>query len=328
MKKYIIIAFVMLLLVMSFCTIATAQEKIVLTLGHDGAIGSFQDLAVKKIVEVAKELSNGKLEIQDFPAQQLGSNLSMLESTISGSQDIFWGDLAWLSNFVKDYAILSMGFAFRDQEHMNKFMDSSIGQELKGQLLDKGLLLVREHANQLPRVMVSKFLITKPEDVKGIKMRVPGIPIFQKVWQAMETKPTSVDWGEVYLALSQGVVDAMECGFEFVYANKFYEVAKYVTLTNHVRGIRGMLVNPKKYDSLPVGLKAVIEKAAIEGEKLYNEKILESQNEHTKFLLGEGVTITEVDSELWKTKILNIVPGLEAEGFWSKGLFEKTQGIQ
>lgn len=328
MKKYIIILCVITLLIMSFCAIVAAEGKVVLTLGHDGAIGSIQDLAVKRIVEVADELSNGQLEIQDFPAGQLGSNISMLESVLSGSQDIYWGDLAWLGNFVKDYAILSMGFAFRDQKHMNNFMDSSIGQDLKSQLLDKGLLLMREHANQLPRVMVSKFLVRTPEDVQGVKMRVPGIPIFQKVWNAVGTKTTSVNWGEVYLALSQGIVDAMECGFEFVYANKFYEVAKYVTLTNHVRGIRGMIINPEKYDSLPLGLKAVIEKAAIEGEKLYNEKILEAKGEHTKLLLENGVTITEVDNEPWKAKILPIVNDLEAEGFWSKGLFEKVQEVK
>ena len=304
------------------------EETFELTLGHDGAIGSFQDEAVNKIAEVAKEKSGGRLIINVFPAGQLGSNMSMLESTVLGSQDLWWGDLTWLGNLVKDYQILSMGYAFRDQDHMNAFMDSEIGQQLKAQLLDEGILLIREHANQLPRVLVTKFPVSGPADLKGVKMRVPGIPIFVKVWEAMGTKPTSVNWGEVYLALSQGVVDAMECGYEFVYANKFYEVAKYVTRNDHVRGIRGMLANPAKHARLPEDLQDVLLEASIAGEKLYNERTAQAEAEHTKLLKENGVTITTVDIAPFQKQVLSAVEKLEAEGMWSKGLFAKVQEIK
>ena len=331
MKRFIAIGSVILLLCVGILSVFAgggSEKSYKLTLGHDGAIGSFQDLAVQKIVEAAKAGSNGRLVIEAFPAGQLGSNLSMLESVIMGSQDIFWGDLTWLGNFVKDYQILSMGYAFRDQQHMHRFMDSNIGQNLKSQLLAKGLLLVREHANQLPRVLVTKFPVSGPGDMNGVKMRVPGIPIFVKVWEAFGTKPTSVNWGEVYLALSQGVVDAMECGFEFVYANKFYEVAKHVTLTNHVRGIRGMVANPKKHAELPDDIRKILFEAAIEGEKLYNDKTASSEAEHTRLLKENGVTIAQTDIAAWQAKVVPVTGRLEAEAFWSPGLFAKLQDIK
>jgi len=306
-----------------------AQEEVfTLTLGHDGAIGSFQDEAVNKLAEVAKEKSGGRLIIEVFPAGQLGNNMSMMESTVLGSQDLWWGDLTWLGNLVQDYQILSMGYAFRDQDHMNAFMDSEIGQELKAQLLEEGILLIREHANQLPRVLVTKFPVSSPADLKGVKMRVPGIPIFVKVWEAMGTKPTSVNWGEVYLALSQGVVDAMECGYEFVYANKFYEVAKYVTRTDHVRGIRGLLANPAMHAGLPEDLQKVLFDAAVAAEELYNEKTAAAEAEHTKLLKENGVTISTVDLAPFQQQVLSAVEKLEAEGMWSKGLFLKLQEIK
>lgn len=304
------------------------QKKYIMTIGHGSAVGSIEDLAVQEIAKTANELSNGRLELQVFPAAQLGNFVSMMESTIAGSQDIVWGDLTWLGNIEKDYQILSMGYAFRDQDHINAFMDSSIGQDLKAKLLEKGILLLREHANSLPRVTVSKMPISSPADMKNVKMRVPGIPIFVEVWTAMETKPTSVNWGEVYLALSQGVVEAMECGFEFVYTTKFHEVAPYVTLTNHVRGLRGMLVNPNAYNNLPEDLQAVLEKAAIAGEELYNAEVEAARTEHTAKLLAEGATINEVDIAPFAAKMAPLVKKLESEGFWTPGLYDKIQAIK
>lgn len=303
--------------------------KYVLTMGHGSAIDSLEDKAVKVIAEQAAKLSNGRLDVQVFPAEQLGNFSSMMASTSNGSQDIVWGDLTWLGNVVKDYQVLSMGYAFRDQDHINAFMDSDIGQNLKKQLLENtNILLLTSHANSLPRVTVSKFPIKTPADLKNVKMRVPGIPIFVEVWTAMETKPTSVSWGEVYLALQQGVVDAMECGFEFVYPQKFYEVATYITLTNHVRGLRGMLINNDSYNKLPADLQAILLAAGEAGEKYYNNELVKLEKEHAEKLLATGAIINTVDIPTFQAKMGALVKKLESENFWSAGLFEKIQKIK
>jgi tripartite ATP-independent transporter DctP family solute receptor len=307
---------------------ADAQKPTVLTIGHGSAVGSIEDLAVQKIAQVAKEKSKGQLDLQVFPAAQLGNFVSMMESVIAGSQDIVWGDLTWLGNIEKDFQILSMGYAFRDQNHINAFIDSAASRAMQKKLLEKKLLLLRAHANQLPRVTVSKMPIKSPQELQGVKMRVPGIPIFLKLWEAMGTKPTSVNWGEVYIALSQGVVDAMECGYEFIYPHKFHEVAKYVTLTDHVRGLRGFLINPKRYQSLPESLQKVILEAAIAGEELYNAEVEKARKEHTEKLLAEKAIINTVDLQPFKAKVVPIVDKLETEGFWSPGLFKAVQEIR
>lgn len=329
MKRNILCTLVIVCFLCCLSNFALAQDKIILTLGHDTAVGGIQDRATNIIAQVAKEKSNGRLEIHIFPANQLGTAVSQFESVIAGSQDLIWTDLTNLANFVKDYNILTMAYAFRDQDHMNNFMKSPTGQELKEKLLDKGILMLREHANMLPRIVVSKKLVKTPDDVEGIKMRVPGIPIFQKVWEAMGTKTVLVPWGETYLALSQGVMDAMECGFEFVYESKFYEVAKYVALTNHARGLRGMFINPDLYEGLPEDLKDVLMEAAIAGEKYYNEQSELAAIEQRKWLVEKaGVTITEVDQDVWNAKIAGLADQLEEEGFWSKGLYEKVQEVK
>jgi tripartite ATP-independent transporter DctP family solute receptor len=327
-KSFIVLALGLLIGLFMLTTVGAESKPVTITMGYLGAVGSIEDIAVKEIAKVAEKESKGKLKIQLYPAGQLGSFESQLSNIASGTQDSAWGDLSFLGNIVKDYQIMSMAYAFRDQNHLNKVLDSSIGKKMKQELLQKGLLLLSMHGNQLPRTLVSKKSVKTPEDLKGIKMRVPSWPISLKVWEALGTKPTMVNWGEVYLALSQNVVGAMECGFEWIYPGKFYEVAKYITLTNHVRGVRGLIINPAKYNNLSGNLKKAFYKAAIAGEKLYNKEVAASQDEHTKLMLKNGAVIQKVDEQLFQKLVLPIVDECEKEGMWSKGLFEQVQKIK
>lgn len=302
--------------------------KYVLKLGILSAAGGLEDQAAQKIAAVAAEQSGGQLEVQVFPAAQLGNFISQMESLAMGTQAMLWGDLGWLGNFVKDYQIQIMPYAFRSQAHLDKFMDSSLALNLEKQLEDKGYLLLSKHAYQLPKVTVSKKPIFRPEDLEGIKMRLPEWPIAMKAWAALGTNVTIVSWGEVYLALAQGVADAMECGFEFIYPAKFNEVAKYITRTNHLFGCRGAIIGKISYNKLPADMQQALKTACLAGEKHYNTLVEQARVEHTKKILASGAAIIEVDTTPFKEKVLPIVDTLENEGFWSKGFYQKVQEIE
>ena len=327
MKSKILAVMVMIPLVLCFSSNAFAQKH-VLKLGILSAAGGLEDQAAQKIAEVAKEKSNGQLEVQVFPAAQLGNFISQMESLAMGTQAMVWGDLGWLGNFVKDYQIQIMPYAFRSQAHLDKFMDSELALELEKQLAQKGYLLLSKHAYQLPKVTVSKKPIFSPKDVKGIKMRLPEWPIAMQAWEALETNVTIVSWGEVYLALAQGVADAMECGFEFIYPAKFHEVAKFITRTNHLFGCRGAIIGKISWEKLPADMQEALKEACLAGEKHYIELVEQAKTEHTEKILKSGAAIIEIDTEPFKNKVLPIVDKLEEKGFWSKGFFEKVQQIQ
>ena len=104
-------------------------------------------------------------------------------------------------------------------------------------------------------------------------MRIPEYPVYVKAFEALGTKPVRVTWGEAYLALVQGVSDAMECGFEFIYPSKFHEAAKYITWTYHLYDTRGAVMNPKRFNTLPKDLQQVMMDAFIAGEKNYNDQM-------------------------------------------------------
>ena len=327
MKTKLLVAVLVIMMIFSLSGTVLA-EKYVLKLGILSAAGGLEDQAAQKIAAVAAEKSGGQLEIQVFPAAQLGNFISQMESLAMGTQAIVWGDLGWLGNFVKDYQIQIMPYAFRSQAHLDKFMDSPLALELEKQLEGKGYLLLSKHAYQLPKVTVSKKPIFTPADLQGIKMRLPEWPIAMKAWEALGTHVTIVSWGEVYLALAQGVADAMECGFEFIYPAKFQEVAKYITRTNHLYGCRGAIVGKVSYDKLPPAMQQVLKEACLAGEKQYNELVEQARVEHTKKILASGAFIIEVDTTPFKEKVLPIVDTLESEGFWSKGFFKKVQEIE
>ena len=307
---------------------AAASEVIELKLGHLSAAGGSEDIAAQKIAEVAQEKSKGRIKIKVFPGSQLGNFVSEMEAVKSGAQDIVWGSLAWLGNFIKDYQILAMPYGFKSQEQLDKFMDSPIGQDLKKQLLERGWFLAREHAAGLPKVMIAKKPIFTVEDLKGVKMRIPEYPVYVKAFEALGTKPVRVSWGEAYLALAQGVSDAMECGFEFIYPSKFYEPAKYITWTYHLYDTRGAVMNPKRFNSLPKDLQQVMMDAFIAGEKSYNDQMQVMKVEHAEKMLKAGTSIIYVDTEPFRQTVAKTVDDIENQGIWSKGLYKKIQAIQ
>ena len=176
MKSKVVITLLTVTLLCAVSTVGWAKTY-ELNLGILSAAGGLEDLATQKIAEVAAEKSDGQLKIHVFPAAQLGNFISQMESVAMGTQAIVWGDLGWLGNFVKDYQILIMPYAFRSQAHMDQFMDSELGLELEKQLEEKGYLLLSKHAYQLPKVTVAKKPVFTPKDLEGIKMRLPEWPI-------------------------------------------------------------------------------------------------------------------------------------------------------
>lgn len=316
-----------MILVFALCGL-TAAKTYTLKLGHLSAVGGLEDLASQRIAKVAEEKSGGRLKVKIFPAAQLGNMVSMMESLKMGTQDMVWGSMQWMGNFVKDYQIQLLPYAFSSYEHLEKFFDSPIGKDLEKQLENKGFKIMSNKVWELPKVVVAKKPVFKLEDVKGIKMRLPEWPISMEAWKAAGCEVVIITWGEAYLSLAQGVADAMECGFEFVYPAKFHEVAPYITLTNHVLGARGCLMGVKSYNKLPPDLQKIMKEACLEGEKHYNEIILKAKAEHTEKLLKGGAKIIAIDNSEFQEKMLSIADKLEDAGHWRKGLFKEVMSLK
>jgi tripartite ATP-independent transporter DctP family solute receptor len=313
---------------LSAYTTAGAQ-KVSLNIASLEPVGAPSTLAVQHFANLVKERTKGEVQINPNPAGSLGNGLQMMEGVSIGTIDMVSAVLEWYAPFVKDVNVYVMGFTFRDGDHFKLFLNSPIFGDMKKQVEDKmKVKILAANWISMPRVLVSKKPVSTPKDIAGIKMRVPEIETYQKVWKGLGTNPTRVAWAEVFLALKLGTVDAAEGPLDQMYATKFYEAAPNITLTNHLQQAFTIGVNMAKFNSLSKANQDIIQAAAVESgdyfQKLVNEKF---QAERPKMVAG-GATISNVDVRPFQQMLAPVIADAEATGFWSKGLYQRVQDLK
>lgn len=299
-----------------------------------GGIQAAEDnvtLAMQRMADTAKELSGGTINITVSPAAQLGDATSEMEAVSLGTQEIFVDASSWLSTFVDDALVSSMFFLFRDEDHFREFLNSDIEADFEQQLADKeGIYVVANNWLRSPRSFVCKKTITSMDDMKDMKMRVPDIKTYLESVDALGMGSAQVAWGETYLALQQGVVDACESPMDSIYTMKFYEPTKHVVVTEHVRDSVMVYMNQDIYNSMSDAQKAVLTDAAKEAGDWYSEQIEESAKKYMKTMEDEGTVFDTPSDELIQEmteKVAERAKKLEDQGLWKAGLFEEIQKI-
>lgn len=305
------------------------QATRTLTIASLEPVGAPTTLAVEYMAKLVSERSNGQIKINPNPGGSLGTGLQIMESLSMGTIDMVSMVLEWYAPFVKDINVYVMGFTFRDDDHFRKFLDSQIFTDMKKQVLEKmGVRMIASNWVGMPRVLVSKKPVNSPADIANIKMRVPEIETYLKVWKGLGTSPTRVAWAEVYLALKTGTVDAAEGPLDQMYATKFYEAAPYITLTNHLQQVFTISINEGKFKSLPKATQDLLEKAAIDAGE-YFQKLLREQFEANKAkMVAGGAIFKTIDTTPFQKMLAPVIADSEATGFWSKGLYQKIQDIK
>ncbi len=306
-----------------------AEKTYELTIASLEPIGAPTTVSVEYLAKIVDERSNGRLKINPNPAGVLGTGLQIMEGVSIGTIDMVSMVLEWYAPFVKDINVYVMGFTFRDDDHFRKFLDSPIFADMKQQVLDTmGVRMLASNWIGLPRVLVSKKPVSTPADIANIKMRVPEIETYLKVWKGLGTSPTRVAWAEVYLALKTGTVDAAEGPLDQMYATKFYEAAPYITLTNHLQQAFTVGINDEVYASLPADLQKILADASVEAGEYFQNLIREEFAINRAKMIEEGAVISEVNTVPFQKMLEPVIKESEETGFWSKGLYQKIQDIK
>jgi hypothetical protein len=172
--------------------------------------------------------------------------------------------LDWYANWVKDYAILAWGFTFRDAEHMQKFLDSPTYAAMAGEAAQGTGPAHPRAAPTQPRILFSKKPVGSLNDLNGVKMRVPEIKTYLTLWETLGTRPSRLAWGEIYLGLKTGVVEAAEGPISSAYSAKFHEAAPNVIRTDHLMSSAHITINEKAFTSLPADMQKLVTDCAVE----------------------------------------------------------------
>jgi len=206
-----------------------------------------------------KQETGGRVEIQIFPNNQLGSDTDMLSQVRSGAIEFFTLSGLILSTLVPAASINGVGFAFPDYKAVWQAMDGPLGAYVRAQIGKAGLVVMDKiWDNGFRQITSSTKPINTPEDLRNFKIRVPVSPLWTSLFQAFGAAPTSINFSETYSALQTRVVDGQENPLAIISTAKLYEVQKYCSLTNHMWDGFWMLANRRAWAALPKDAQEIV----------------------------------------------------------------------
>lgn len=314
-----------------FTTTAGAQTKLVL-----GTIQSPASPESKSAETFAQELSKrteGRYQVNVVPGSQLGPATEQIQNVRTGAQDLFIDDISWNAQLVKDYAVLAVPFAINGAAGFAKVMDSDLGQSWRRRMQSEfGLVTLSDRFMRSPRVVFTTKKVASAADMANMKFRVPEIDVYFNSWKAIGVNPTPVPWGELYLAIRQGVVDGGEGPFTTLLPTKFPETTKFVLETNHLYSANTLLMNSKKFDALSEQDKKHFRDAAAAAAAVYSKAVADLESEHRETMKSKfGVTLAEPSAEQragFQAAVAKAVPDFEKKGLWPEGVYEKVIAAQ
>lgn len=268
----------------------------VLKLGHTLDTKHSVHIAMEFMAQRVAQLSDGKLQIQIYPGGVLGSERESLELLQLGSLDITKVSAAAMEGFVEEYKIFGLPYIFRDKQHAFSVLDGPIGTSMlaKGeQFWLRGLCFYDAGA----RSFYTSTPIHKPEDIKGLKIRVMQSITAVEMIKAMGGSATPVTWGELYTALQSKVVDGAENNPPSFYLSHHYEVSKYYTLNEHTMIPDVLIMSTHAYDKLTDQEKEWLNQAVKESVVVQRKEWQKSEDESIASLIKEGVEIIKPDKQ-------------------------------
>ncbi len=223
---------------------------------------SNQGRATKLFADEVAKASGGKMKIRAFGAASLGSDVQMQQALIGGAQEMMVGSTATLVGITKEMALWDTPFLFNNAEEADAILDGPIGQKVMDKLQEKGLVGLVYWENGFRNLTNSKHPVAKLEDLDGIKLRVMQNNVFLESFKTLGANAIPLPFSELFSALETGAVDGQENPFNTILSSKFYEIQKYLTVTNHVYSPWIVTVSKKYWDGLSKAEQKVLMDAA------------------------------------------------------------------
>src|SRR3954470_3957916 len=275
------------------CLPAAAQERII-KFGHLNNPDHPVSLGVKRFAELVAAKSGGKIKVQEFPASQLGNEMQQQSALQGGVQEMSAPATTSLAGIVKEFGLVDFPFSVANFAQADALLDGPLGQALIAKLPEKGLVALGYWDLGFRNVTNSKRPITRAEDLEGLKLRVIPNPVFLDTFKAFKANPVPMPFGELYGALESKAVDGQENPFSVILSNKFFEVQKYVSATNHVYAANILLVSKKFWDKLSPAEQKMMNDAAAESRTYQRQVSRAAAQKAVDELKAKGMQYNEL----------------------------------
>jgi tripartite ATP-independent transporter DctP family solute receptor len=282
------------------CTVAIAgnaqdiQERTI-RFGHLNNTDHPVSAGVQKFAELVAAKSGGKLKVKEFPASQLGNEMQQQSGLQGGVQEMSAPASTSLAGIVKEFGLIDLPFSVTDFAQADALLDGPLGKTLIAKLSDRGLVALGFWDLGFRNVTNSKQPITKPEDLAGLKIRVIPNPVFLDTFRAFKANPVPMPFAELYGALESKAVDGQENPYSVILSNKFYEVQKYVSATNHVYAANIVLVSKKFWDKLSPAEQRVMSEAADEARAYQRSVSRDAAQKAVAELQAKGIAYNTIE---------------------------------
>ncbi|GAB2460108.1 TRAP transporter substrate-binding protein [Comamonas humi] len=272
---------------------AQAQPAAKLRFAHAGPETASQHLAALEFARLVKERSQGTLEVAVYPGSQLGNDSTVLGAVRGGTIDIMMAGSGNFSGLSSKLDVLDIPFLFRDPAHAYATVDGDVGQRLAKELEPHNLQQLAFWEVGFRSITTKNRAVSKPADVKGLKIRTTPNPTHIQAWKLLGSNPIPMPLGELYQALESGAVDAQEHPVDITYAAKFYEVQKHLTLSRHAFTAMPVVMNKKKFDGLKPAQQQALLSAAQDAKLFQRQTNQKNEAGIIADLRKHGMTVVE-----------------------------------
>ena len=287
-------------LVASATVTAQAQKKVLeLKLDNVASSASINGQDVIYFAQQVDKLSNGQIKVNVYHQGALtgGSGQVALEQVVAGTLDLSYPTTGYYGNVLPALQVLSLPFYYPSYDSMEKVLQGSLGQMLHDQWAAKGVKVLGWYPRTGRQLTNSRGRIVKPEDMRGLKIRVIDSPIYTSTMKQFGANPTPMPWGEVYTALQLKVIDAQENPVDAIRSEKVYEVQKFMTVWDYSADALFLMMNLKKWESLSAAEKTVLQDAANLTRKQHRDAVLGAYASGIDFVRAQGMTVDVLTAE-------------------------------
>ena len=307
--------------------LGSAQAQTVLKLGHVSDVDGHYDRPAKEFARLVKERTGGKVEVQVFPASQLGNDRDMLQKMKLGQVDMFIPSTI-MSSVAAEFGVFEMPYIIVDRDHIKRVWATLGDSVFRPAAAAKGVKILGFWENGFRHTTNNVRPIVKPADLKGIKLRVPAGEWRVKMFQSYGANPSPMAFSEVFTALKTGVMDGQENPLINAWITKFYEVQKYLSLTGHVYAPAYLVISPSKFASLPADVQKIIADTAKEMEAYSREVSTDYDNGLLDKLKAAGIKVNEADKEAFIADSKKIYDEYGAKVKGGSDLISKVQALR
>ncbi|OAS89043.1 MULTISPECIES: TRAP transporter substrate-binding protein [Metabacillus] len=254
----------------------------------------------EKFQEIVQEKTDGRIKVEIYPNGQLGDDRTMIEGLQFGTLEAVGVSTSMLANWAPPMLAFDLPFAFPEQNVAYQVLDGPYGKKAGKMLEKEGLVLLAYMENGYRHLTNNKKEVKTVEDVADLKIRTMQTPLHLATWEALEAKPTPMAYTELFTAMQQGVIDGQENPYGNMALDKFYEVQKYMTVTNHVYNPMGLVISKKFLDGLSQEDKQIIKEAAVTAGNFQRELNQKENEKFKQILVDNGMKITELTPEAYE----------------------------